>query len=200
MGTTTQGSTPPGTYERGALAATAIVAAAGLGDEARALLRPDDKPKAYLERLLEAGHASDVVRFLAYVLPRREAVWWVWVCARKAAGSHPAAPVKQALEAVERWIMQPSDATRRAAFEAAEAADIGTPAGSAGLAVFFSGGSIAPPSVSEVPPPDGMTAKAVVNGITFAAIEDPRRMAERWREFAGMGMEVADRIKLWGTA
>jgi hypothetical protein len=200
MGTTAQGTaTPAYAGARGSTAAAAIVSAAGLGDEARALLQPDDKPRAYLDRLLAAEHAADVVRFLAYVLPKREAVWWVWVCARKAAGDAPAPAVKVALEAVERWIVQPTDDTRRAAFVAAEAADVGTPAGCAGLAVFFSGGSIAPASVSDVPPPEGMTAKAVVNGITFAAIDDPERMDERWKEFAAMGLEVADRIKLFGA-
>jgi hypothetical protein len=181
-------------------AAKLIVTAAGLTPPAQALLAPDDSPREYLDKLLAAGHASDVVRFLGYVLPKREAIWWVWVCARKMAGPAPAPVVAAALDAAERWIVQPNDATRRAAFQAAEAADIGTPAGCAGVAIFFSGGSIAPPNAPEVPPLDSMTAKAVVNGITLAAVAEPATMGERWIEFARMGLEVAERIKLWGNA
>ena len=35
-------------------------------------------------------------------------MWWAWVCARKASGAKPEPPVKTALEATERWIIQPS--------------------------------------------------------------------------------------------
>ena len=181
-------------------AAQAIVGAAGVSEEGVALLEPDDKPRAYLERLLANGLASDVVRFLAYVLPKREAVWWAWVCARKAAGPSPAADTKSMLDAIERWIVQPSDANRRAAFAAAEKGDMASAAGMSCVAVFFSGGSIAPDGSPDVPPPDKMTAKSVVGGITLAAVANPDVMKERWVEFAKMGLEVVERIKLFPGA
>ena len=181
-------------------AAQAIVKAAGVSAEGSKLLEPNDKPQNYLDRLLTAGKGEDVVRFLAYVLPKREAIWWVWVCARKSAGAAPNSETKTVLDAVERWIVQPTDTHRRTAFAMAEMTDIGTPAGCAAVALFFAGGSIAPPDVAEVLPPSGMTEKAVVNGIALAVAADPDHMPERWADFARMGMEVADRIKLWGGA
>src|SRR5215217_9597163 len=117
-----------------------------LGDDARALLATGTPPpKAFIALLLERELHADAVRFLAHGLPRREAVWWAWVCARKVAGAEPAPPIKAALDATERWIIQPSEEHRRQALQFGEAADFGTPAGCAALAAFMSTGSLAPP-------------------------------------------------------
>ena len=200
MGTSQATATPAYGSASGISAARAIVAAAGLSDEGAALLAPDDKPRAYLDRLLAEGHMADVVRFLAYVLPKREAVWWAWVCARKAAGSSPAPDVKAVLECVERWIVQPTDANRRAAYTTAERGNIATPEGMAAVAVFFSGGSIAPDGMPEVTPPERMTAKAVVGSVTIAATSKADEIPQRWMEFSKMGLEVVERIKLFPSA
>src|ERR1044071_4286955 len=68
---------------------------ADLGDAARAIASiQTPPPKAFVAMLLERELHVDAVRFLAHGLPRREAVWWAWVCARKAAGDAPAPPIK----------------------------------------------------------------------------------------------------------
>jgi hypothetical protein len=115
-----------------------------LGDEAKKLLRDGMTPRQYLDVLLEKQQFVDAVRFLAHVLPKREAVWWACLCARSAAGSGAPAPQTAALQAAERWVADPSEANRRAAQDAAEAAELGTPAGCAAMAAFWSGGSMAP--------------------------------------------------------
>ena len=201
MGITQTIATPPTGYDTtGTSAAHAVVVAAGVTEEGLALLAPDDKPRAYLDRLLAAGRPDDVVRFLAYVLPKREAVWWAWVCARKAYSLAPTPDAKATLDAVERWIVQPTDANRRAALATAEKGDMASPAGMAAVAVYFSGGSIAPEGMPEVQPPERMTFKAVAGSITIAATCDPKTMKERWTEFAKMGLEVVERIKLFPSA
>ena len=202
MGTSQSVATPGTSFAAtpASSAAQQIVAAAGLSDEGVALLAPDDKPRAYLDRLLAKELSSDVVRFLAYVLPKREAIWWSWVCARKAAGPTPPNAVKSMLDAIERWIVQPTDANRRAAYAATELGDIASSAGMACVAVFFSGGSIAPDGMPDVPASDKMTPKAVVGSITLAAVSNPDEMKQRWAEFAKMGLEVVERIKLFPGA
>jgi hypothetical protein len=140
----------------------------------------------------------DAVRFLAHAMPRREAVWWAWACARRVAGEQPAPKVKAALDATERWIAQPTEENRRAAMQAAEAADFGTPAGCAGLGAFFSSGSLAPPDVAAVPPGEFMTAKAVAGGIVLAAVAtEPDQAPAKFQAFLQQGLEVADRIRMW---
>jgi hypothetical protein len=173
---------------------------ADLGDEARALLdggTPPPPPKDFVVRLVEAKMHTDAVRFLAHALPRRECVWWAWVCARKAAGDAPPPAIKNALDATERWIVQPSEDNRRVTLVFGEAADFGTPAGCAALAAFMSGGSLAPPDAPVVPPGEFMTAKAASGSVTLAAVLDPERAEDNFKEFVNLGLEVGDRTKLW---
>ena len=116
-----------------------------------ALVRPDLHPLDFVGLLMEKALYPDAVRFIAHALPKREAVWWGWVCARRSAGENPPPKIKAALDATERWIAQPNDDNRRLAMAAAEKAELGTAAGCAGLAAFFSGGSLAPPEARRCP-------------------------------------------------
>jgi hypothetical protein len=178
--------------------ATQIVALAGLEEESAALLRENQPAREYLTLLIEKGLFADAVRFLAHALPKREAVWWAWFCARRSAGAEPAPNVKAALDATEKWIAQPNETNRRAAKESADAATLATAAGCAGLAAFFSGGSLAPPNVPAVPPAPDLTSKAVAGAVTIAAAApEPEKAPERFRAFLDQGLDVAKRIKLW---
>ena len=175
-----------------------ISAVAELGEEAMALLRPDLHPLDYVALLMEKALFPDAVRFIAHALPKREAVWWAWVCARRAAGESPQPQIKAALAATEKWIAQPDENNRRLAMAAAEKAELGTAAGCAGLAAFFSGGSIAPPNAPAVPPGEFLTAKAVSGAVIFAAVaREPEKAPERFRSFVAQGLDVTNRVKLW---
>src|ERR1035437_6132633 len=129
----------------------AIATVAELGEEAMALVRPELHPLDFVALLMEKALFADAVRFIAHALPKREAVWWGWVCARRAAGEDPPPKVKAVLDATERWGAQPNEDNRRSAMAAAQKAELGTAAGCAGLAAFFSGGSLAPPDAPGVP-------------------------------------------------
>ena len=61
-----------------------------LGEEAKKLLRDGQTPAQFLDVLIEKQQFPDAVRFLAHALPKREAVWWAWFCARRTAGEEPA--------------------------------------------------------------------------------------------------------------
>jgi len=177
----------------------AIATVAELGEEAMALLRPDLHPLDFVALLMEKALFPDAVRFVAHALPKREAVWWGWVCARRAAGENPRPKIKAALDATERWIAQPNDDNRRLAMAAAEKAELGTAAGCAGLAAFFSGGSLAPPDAPAVPPGEFLTAKAVSGAVIFAAVAtEPEKAPEKFQSFVAQGVEVTTRVKLWG--
>src|SRR5512143_2593366 len=117
----------------------------GLGETAAGLARPEHDGPAFVQALMDAGEFPVALAFLAYSLPTREAIWWAWTCARRMAAPQPTPAVQAALDGTERWIAQPSEINRRPTLELAESADLGTPAGCAALAVFFSGGSLAPP-------------------------------------------------------
>lgn len=184
--------------EKPVSAAEAICAVAELSDDATKLLKPGMHPREYMATLSEKNLYPDAVRFLAHALPKREAVWWGWVCARRAAGSSPAPKIKGALDATEKWIAQPTEENRRAAHEAAKKAEISTAAGCAGLAAFLSGGSLAPPHAPEVPPGEHLTAKAVTGAVIFAAVSsEPEKAPEKFANYLSQGLEVTTKIKLW---
>ena len=176
----------------------AIAGVAELGDEAMALLRPEIAPQDYVALLMSKKLYADAVRFLAHALPKREAVWWGWISAKRVAGAEPPAKIKASLEATEKWIAQPDDEAGRAAMAAAKEAQTSTAAGCAGMAAFFSGSSLGPAHVPPVPPGEFLTAKAVSGAVIYAAVgKDPVNAPGRFQSFVAQGVEVTVKIKLW---
>jgi hypothetical protein len=175
-----------------------VCEAAELSDAARALRAEGQAPRQYVELLIERAQYPDAVRVLACALPRREAVWWAWVCARRAAGDAPAPAVQASLEATQKWIAEPVDKHRRTAMQLAEAVGFDTPAGCAGLAAFLSGDSLAPPDAEAVPPGEFTAAKAIAGSIVLAAVTaEPKRADETFQGFVEQGMMVAEKTDLW---
>ena len=169
-----------------------------LGDDAKKLLRDGQTPRAFLDELMAKKHYPDAIRFLAFALPRREAIWWACQCARQAYGGGAEPKIAAALTASEKWVVDPSDANRRTAFAAAQAAEIGNPAGSTGAAVFFSGGSLAPPNVPEVKPPDDATAKAAAGAVLLAAVlKEPEKLVVKYQKFLALGIDVGNGANRW---
>jgi hypothetical protein len=176
-------------------------AAAGrarLGPEAAALLRPGMTPRQYLGALGDAGRWLEAVRFLSWALPRREAVWWACQCMRHVHQAGDPESALAAIEAAERWAAAPTDDNRRAAFEAAEAADFGTPAGCVGAAAFWSGGSMAPPGLEAVPPAEHLMPGAVANAVQLATVlREPKKAEEKYRLFVALAADVAVGKSRW---
>jgi hypothetical protein len=175
-----------------------VAAVAELGDEAMGLLRPDIAPQDYVALLMSKKLYADAVRFVAHALPKREAVWWGWISAKKAAGADPPPKIKASLEATEKWIAQPDDEGGRAAMAAAKEAQTTTAAGCAGMAAFFGGSSLGPAHVPPIPPGEFLTAKAVSGAVIYAAVgKDPANAPDRFQTFVSQGVEVTAKIKLW---
>lgn len=176
----------------------AIAAVAELSEEATGLLRPEIAPQDYVALLMSKKLYADAVRFVAHALPKREAVWWGWISAKRAAGPEPPPKIKASLEATEKWIAQPDDESGRAAMAAAKEAQTATAAGCAGMAAFFSGSSLGPPHVPPIPPGEYLTAKAVSGAVIYAAVgKDPVNAPERFQSFVAQGVDVTVKIKLW---
>jgi hypothetical protein len=179
-------------------AATAAVAE--LSDEAMGLVRPDIAPQDFIGLLMSKKLYADAVRFLAHALPKRQAVWWGWISAKKAAGADPPPKIKASLDATEKWIAQPDDEAGRVAMAAAKEAQTTTAAGCAGMAAFFSGSSLGPAHVPPIPPGEFLTAKAVSGAVIYAAVgKDPVNAPGRFQSFVQQGVEVTAKIKLWET-
>jgi hypothetical protein len=179
----------------------AICEAAEVSPEALRILAEGPQPRRFVELLVETEHYADAIAFLAHALPRRESVWWAWLCARSAAGEKPPASILVSLEATKTWIAEPTDAHRRAALDAAEQAGIATPAGFAGLATFLCGDTLGPAQAPPAPPGEFAAAKAIGGCINLAAtVDETADIAARYAEFLNQGLQLADRTRLWEPA
>jgi hypothetical protein len=174
---------------------------AALGDEAKTLLRDGMTPRQLLEALMAGQLHADAARFLAHALPKREAVWWACLCAERVLGPEPPASARAALSAAKAWVIDPKDENRRAALPAAEAADLGTPAGCAAVAAYFSGGSLTPPELTPVPPGEHLTGNMVAASLALATVaKEPEKAPEKYAEFLKLGFEVANGQHAWPEA
>jgi hypothetical protein len=108
--------------------------------------------------------------------------------------------VNDALGAIERWITQPSDDTRRAAWAASEVAGLESPAGAAAAAVFFTGGSIASPDVSPVPPPAGLHSTLIGASVTLAAATDAASLDVVAGAYIDQASEIIKQLGGWDRA
>jgi hypothetical protein len=156
---------------------------------AAALLSGELLPAEFAAALLEHGHAVDAIRFTAHALAPRDGIWWACQCARKSMGTETTPEEESAIAAAERWVTELSDETRRAAFVAANAAGLGTAAGSAALAVFYTGGSLTPPDAPPVAPAEFAAAPLVGGSVILATIQsDPAKTAELMKAYVAQGM------------
>ena len=171
---------------------------ADLGEDARELAAPDISVRGYVEQLARGGRLRDAAAALAQLLPKKDAITWGLESVRKVpeAGKKPGA--ESAIKAVEAWLAGADDQKRRAAMTAAEQAGVATPAGCLGLAVFLSGGSIAPPDTPVAPEAEPqLTGKMTAAALALAVALDPQHEAEHFRAFVDHGFKLASDLKIW---
>ena len=120
----------------------------------------DSDPMAFIESLLGGPTPEDAVGFCAYMLPRREAVWWACQCIR-ATNQPIGSDDLKLLELAENWVKEPEEANRKAALAAGMAAAEKRPAAWAALGAGWSGGSMVDDPERPVVPPNYLTAQTV---------------------------------------
>lgn len=146
------------------------------------LPEPAVTPVSHFASIRSAEQRADAVKFLALALPRFESVAWAARVLENEARDRRLPPRdRQALDFALRWLGDPDDARRRAAFDAAEAAGDRAPERLLAFAVFFSGGSISMPDLPPILPPQescGTFAGAAVLTAAFRG-DDPDDVLDR---------------------
>lgn len=128
---------------------------------------PSDQPSLDFLRSLVAKQAwGPAVSFCAYLLPRREAVWWGCQSLRQIQPQRAAADNK-AIGIAEDWVREPEEDRRLAALQFGQQSDYRAPATWMALAAGWSGGSIAP-GFTNAPAPPYQTARAIRAGLMIA--------------------------------
>lgn len=155
---------------------------------ARALLEPRMEPLQAVQALLAGDDPQGALKLLARLLPKRYAVAWACQCARDLP-----LPVEDKAGAAlaEQWVREPDESHRRAAFEFANAGGYRTIGTWLAASAGWSGGSLAPATQeTPVPPPDHLTACAVVAAINLMAGLEPGRFTQRLGEFMARAMSL----------
>jgi hypothetical protein len=197
---------------------TWLIGRADLGDDAwkavndvapGALARGAADPAMVLRALLDAGLAAEALRVMACALPPREGIWWAFISARhelkmiaaklgEDGDRESIARQVNVLALVEHWIKQPTDENRRAAWAAAQATGLETPAGCTGAALFFAGGSLTPAGSPHVGPPPGVHVTMAATAVLLAAATAaPDRLVELADAFTGQGIEIVRQLGSW---
>lgn len=123
-------------------------------------------PLDYARRLLASPRPAEAIVFLAYLLPRREAVWWARQCVGAILGPRGD---DAALRAAEAWVRAPEEENRRAALAIGNAGDQSLATTWLALAAAWSGGSMCAPDVKPMAAPASACAKAANAAIILAA-------------------------------
>jgi hypothetical protein len=149
----------------------------------------DEPPIAFLKRLAAAGKPDHAVGVCAYVLPRREAVWWGCTSARTlVADKLPTDPVGLLL--AEAWVREPTEQNRRIALDFGTGAASNEPLTWLALAAGWSSGTLAS---TPFPVPAYMTARAVRVALLISSrIAGVHERASRLQTCIAEGIRLAE--------
>jgi hypothetical protein len=133
----------------------------------------DDPPMVFLADLAASSTPEAAISFAAYILPRRECVWWAAQCVRTLVSTLDT-PAQRALKAAEDWVREPDESLRVAAAALGASNDRNHPATWVACAAGWSGGSLS--DAVSVPPPPALTAKGARIAVLIALASAPADM------------------------
>jgi hypothetical protein len=131
---------------------------------------------SFLELLVSTQVWDAAVSFCAYLLRRREAIWWGCQSLRRMIELSP--DEADLVEVAEDWVRDPDEEHRWAALDSARMADTLLPATWMALAAGWSGGSIIRPEYGQIPPAPEQTARAVRAGLMIGITRVPSERVE----------------------
>jgi uncharacterized protein DUF6931 len=175
------------------VSAAEAAATVTLTPEAAALLKPQASVADFLSALMAAELMTDAVGVMARALPKREAVWWACLATRTLVDAQTPPAVVAAIEAAETWVYRPSEETRRAAMDRAQATKFDHPGAWAAVGAFWSGGSMAPPNAPAVPPAEHLTGVAVAGAVNLSAVmRQPQYAKEKLKGFLDQAVDIGN--------
>jgi hypothetical protein len=186
-------SSPIGSLTKVTLSAAEAAQSIKLTPEAVALLKPHASVADFLSALMAAELMTDAVAVMSRALPKREAVWWACLATRTMVDAQTPPAVVAAIDAAEAWVYRPSDETRRAAMDRAQATKFDHPGVWAAVGAFWSGGSMAPPNLPAVPPAEHLTGVAVAGAVNLSAVmRQPQFAKDKLKGFLGQAIDIAN--------
>ena len=126
----------------------------------------DEGAIPFLQELIDKRKWNAAVSYCAYLLPRREAVWWGCQALRQIQ-PHRAPQDTRAIELAEAWVREPEEDRRLSALNYGNAGDHRAPATWMALAAGWSGGNVMP-DFGHAPAQPYQTARAIRAGLLGA--------------------------------
>lgn len=133
-----------------------------------------EQPLDFLARLLAGPTPADALSFCAYLLGRREAVWWACQIHRSL-GPPVDRREEKALLIAEVWVREPEEHRRRAALAIGLDGDPALAGTWLALAAGGAGGTFTIDGKAGPPVPADMTAKAVRSAVLISLARLPMR-------------------------
>lgn len=134
----------------------------------------DMAPLEFLTMLSSSDTPEDAITFAAYMLDRREAVWWAAQCIRQM-GSPENREEEVALLTAEAWVRDPEEHRRVAALNLGLSGNHKLPATWAALAAGGAGGTMVTGAHAGPPVPGHLCAKAARSSVLIALARMPLR-------------------------
>jgi hypothetical protein len=132
-------------------------------------LEPTDDPALDFLASLASSEAFDqAVGFCAFLLPRREAVWWACRSVRKLIPKHTL-DEREGLRVAEEWVQEPEEERRRVALELGQRYSIKLATTHLALAAGWSGRTFSIGAGDPIPIQPHQTALAARSAILIAA-------------------------------
>jgi hypothetical protein len=142
-------------------------------------VEPSDTPSLqFVNALVAAGDLRNAISFCAYLLPRREAVWWACQSVRAISG-RLSGDDDACLQAAEAWVNEPEEQQRWAALDLGMAGEKTSAATWAALAAGWSGGAMVRNDHGAGLAPPHATPKAVIAAILICTATMQREVRDR---------------------
>ena len=167
-----------------------VITDLALSDDAVALMPDCANILSFLNRLCDEELFHDAFVTLARVLPKQYAIIWGDRCLEYAPAGEVTDGEQHCINIAKQWIKNPDENLRRAALDAAEGIEFDGPYAWFAAAIGFSGGSLAPRDLEEVPPPEHLTAVALAAYLVMLTVKDPGTMAEKSRKIIQTGLDM----------
>ena len=154
--------------------------------------RAGTTPAAWFESLKSGDRGNDAISFLGLALPRYEAIVWASQVMMRLGHAERDLDNMRAFEVAQQWIRDPSEKLRRQAFALADAMGDNTAEKLLLLAIYFSGGSIAPEDLQPVHPKEDITGHLTSTAVKLTVLNAADAGAAM-REALAMGEALAQR-------
>jgi hypothetical protein len=167
-----------------------IMQALELSDELKRQLLSYDNSTQRFNHLFSGGEYQAALNLMALSLPKREAIWWGYVCLEKQDSLMKDTQTQSVMQLIEAWVRHPDDDKRRTAKKMADHFDCYTAPSWLAMAIFWSGGSIAPLGQFEVEAKPFMAGHAVFNAISMV-VESDVDCVNLQKQYLKQGLHVA---------